>query len=112
MKNNIKISIPQLENYYKIYCNKTLNPKNRLFKDFQEFSYVCTRVGAEKILRDFHRKTFSVSKIHAIAMDLLMFGNTEDFADIDPDNLIPKCPTLEATLRLCKNKHMEDILHE
>ena len=106
----IKVNMQQLSNFYKIYCNKTLNPKHRLFKDFSEFSYICTRVGAEKILRDFNRKTFSVSKIHDIAMDLLMFGNKEAFADIDPDNLVPKCPTLEATLRLCKNKNINEIL--
>lgn len=60
----------------------------------------------------FGRKTCNVSKIHQHATQLLAFGEAEDFLDIDPDNIVPKCATLEATLRLLKNKNLEEILHE
>ena len=108
----MKIDINQLQNYYKIYCNKTLNPKNRMFKDFSEFAYIISRAYMEPSLRAFGRKTCNVSKLHQQAMHMLMFSDKEGFADVDPDNIVPKCDTLEATLRLCKNKHIEEILHE
>lgn len=106
----IKIDINKLHNFYKIYCAKTTNTKNRMFKEFDEFAYTISRVGMEKCLRDFNRKTCNVSKIHNEATKLLAFGDVESFMDIDPDNLIPKCSTLEATLRLMKNKNTEEIL--
>ena len=106
----MKIDINQLQNYYKIYCAKTPNLKNRMFKTFDEFSYIITRKAMEHSLRGFGRKTCNVSKIHQQAMHMLMFGNKEAYADVDPDNIVPKCSTLEATLRLCKNKHLEEIL--
>lgn len=106
----MKIDSNKLQNYYKIYCAKTTNTKNRLFKEFDEFAYIITRVGMEKCLRSFNRKSCNVSKIHHEAEKLIMFGEKEDFIDIDPDNIVPKCATLEATLRLVKNKNIEDIL--
>ena len=106
----MKIDSNKLQNFYKIYCVKTTNVKNRLFKDFDEFAYIITRVGMEKYLRAFNRKTCNVSKIHQEALNLLAFGDEFDFLDIDPDNIITKCSTLEATLRLVKNKNIEDIL--
>lgn len=106
----MKIDINQLQNYYKIYCNKTLNPRHRMFKDFEEFSYIMSRVGMENSLKGFRRKTCNVSKIHQQAKFMLMFGGKSDFMDSDPDNIVPKCSTLEATLRLVKNKNIEDIL--
>lgn len=106
----MKISIDKLKNYYKIYCYKTTNIKNRMFKDFDEFAYIISRSYMEKCLKDFNRKTCNVSKLHQEAKALLMFGDVESFMDIDPDNLVPKCSTLETTLRLVKNKHVEEIL--
>ena len=107
---NLKIKLEQLQNYYKIYCNKTLNIKNRMFKDFSEFSFILTRVGMEKCLRDFNRKTCNVSKIYQQAKFLLAFGDKNSFADIDPDNVIKPCETLEASLRIMKNKNIDEIL--
>lgn len=106
----MNIDTNKLQNYYKIYCAKTTNIKNRMFKDFDEFAYIISRVGMEKCLRDFSRKTCNVAKIHHEAKKLLMFGTTEDFRDIDFDNIIPKCSTLEASLRICKNKHIDEII--
>lgn len=106
----MKININQLQNYYKIYCNKTLNTKNRMFKDFDEFAYIISRVSMEKCLRDFNRKTCNVSKIHHEAEKLLAFGDKNDFADIDSENIISKCSTLEASLRILKNKNIDEIL--
>ena len=107
---HLKIDINKIQNYYKIYCAKTPNPRNRFFKTFEEFSFIITRKAMESSLRGFGRKTCNVSKIHQQAKYMLMFGDKEDFSDIDPDNLIPKCDTLEATLRLCKNKNIDEIL--
>lgn len=81
-----------------------------MFKNFDEFAYLISRVSMEKCLRDFKRKTCNVSKLHNEAEALLAFGEVDDFMDIDPDNLVPKCSTLEASLRLMKNKNVEDIL--
>lgn len=60
----------------------------------------------------FGRKTCTVSKIHQQATFMLAFGDKDDFTDIDPDNLVPPCSTLEASLRIMKNKNIEEILHE
>ena len=108
----MKININQLQNYYKIYCAKTPNLKNRMFKTADEFYYIITRKYMEHSLRGFGRKTCNVSKIHQQATQLLAFGDKNDFADIDSENIISKCSTLEASLRIMKNKHMEEILHE
>lgn len=106
----MKININQLQNYYKIYCAKTPNLKNRMFKTFEEFSYIITRKGMENSLRAFGRKTCTVSKIHQQATQLLAFGDKNSFADIDSENIISKCSTLEASLRIMKNKNLEEIL--
>ena len=108
----MKIDINKLQNYYKIYCAKTPNLKHRMFKDFSEFSYIITRQYMENSLRIFGRKTCNVSKIHQQATQLLAFGDKNDFADIDSENIISKCSTLEASLRIMKNKNLEEILHE
>lgn len=108
----MKIDINQLQNYYKIYCAKTPNLKHRFFRTFDEFSYIMSRVGMENSLKGFRRKTCNVSKIHQQAKYMLMFGDKEAFLDVDPDNVIPKCDTLEATLRLVKNKNIKDILEK
>ena len=106
----IKIDVNKLHNFYKIYCAKTTNTKNRLFKDFDEFAYMVSRKGMEKIMRDFNRRTCNVSKIHNTAEALLAFGEVDDFMPIDEDAIIPSCSTLEASLRLMRNKNVEDIL--
>lgn len=106
----IKIDINKLHNFYKIYCAKTTNIKNRLFKEFDEFAYIVSRKGMEKIMRDFNRRTCNVAKIHQEATRLLAFGDVDDFMPIDEDAIIPPCSTLEASLRLMKNKNVEDIL--
>lgn len=108
----MKIDMNKLQNYYKIYCAKTPNLKHRMFKTADEFYYTITRKYMENSLRMFGRKTCNVSKIHQQATQLLAFGDKDAFADIDPENIINKCSTLEASLRIMKNKHMEDILHE
>lgn len=108
----MKIDMNKLQNYYKIYCAKTPNLKNRMFKTFNEFSYIISRKYMENSLRMFGRKTCNVSKIHQQATQLLAFGDKNSFADIDSENIISKCSTLEASLRIMKNKHMEDILNE
>ena len=112
MMKNIKVNISQLENYYKIYCNKTLNPKNRMFKTKEEFMYIMSRAGMRNSFLSLRRKTCNVSKIHADAVELLAFGCKADFMPICEDVIIPKCDTLEASLRIMKNKNMEEILHE
>lgn len=106
----IKIDLNKLQNFYKIYCAKTTNIKNRLFKDWEEFAYIISRKGMEKCLRDFNRKTCNISKIHHEATKLLAFGDVEDFLDIDLDNIVPKCATLEASLKIMKNKNINEIL--
>lgn len=106
--NNIKIDKNKLQNYYKIYCNLTKENK-RLFKEFDEFAYVISRVGMINCLRDFNRKSFNIPKLHDKAKYLLCFGDESEFADVDPDNIIPKCETLERTLELVKNKNRGKI---
>ena len=106
----MKININQLQNYYKIYCAKTSNLKHRFFRTFEEFSYIISRQAMENSLKGFRRKTCNVSKIHQQAQFLLAFGDKEAFSDIDPDNIINKCSTLEASLRIMKNKNINEIL--
>lgn len=108
----MKIDTNKLQSYYKIYCAKTTNIKNRMFKEFNEFAYIISRVGMEKCLRDFGRKTCNVSKIHQQAKFMLAFGDKEAFLDVDMDNIIPKCDTLEASLRIMKNKNIDEILEK
>lgn len=107
----VKIDMNKLQNYYKIYCNKTKENK-RLFKQFDEFAYVISRVGMIPCLRDFNRKNFNIKKLHDKAKFLLCFGDEEAFQDADPDNIVPKCETLIETLELVRNKNKEKILHE
>ena len=109
--NNIKIDINKLHNYYSIYCNLTKENK-RLFKEFDEFAYIISRVGMLQCLRDFNRKSFNIPKLHNKAKYLLCFGDEFDFMDIDPDNVIPKCATLERTLELIKNKNRGNIIKQ
>lgn len=110
MKNNIKVNTETLKKYYKIYCCHTPNIKNRMFKEFDEFAYMISRAGMINSLRAFNRKSFNISKLHAEATSLLAFGDKEAFLDVDPDNLIPKCSTIEASLRIMKNKNIDEIL--
>lgn len=81
-----------------------------MFKDFEEFAFMVSRKGLEKIARDFNRKTCNVSKIHQQAKFLLAFGDKEDFMPIDEDAIIAPCSTLEASLRIMKNKNINEIL--
>lgn len=105
----IKIDVEKLRCYYAIYCNLIKNPDKRLFKEFNEFAYIISRVGMTNCLKDFRRSNFNVKKLHDHAKFLLCFGDESAFADVDPDNVIPKSETVMQALELLKNKNRGKI---